>query len=175
MLGELVVTGARKTGSEFSIADLAIKDVVGSYRESFQCQFFLGIVYEVEDETVFLSVTASAKKVCPEDHKRCVFNIQTADLILELDYVAPLVIHTETPVKKEKEFAVNDWGTFVEPSPILVYIDHTWRGFRVFLASAWFVDHASLFALKYQCDRAIIDQRHRHHSLKPTCGYRSPF
>jgi hypothetical protein len=145
MLGELVITWARKTGPEFAPADLAVEDMVGSNPKGFGGKLFLGVVYEVEDETIFVSVTASAKKVRPEDHKGCVFNIQTADLILELDYVPPLIIHTETLVKKEKEFAVNDRGPLVEPRSFLVHVHHTWWRFWIFLASAWFVDHGSLF------------------------------
>jgi hypothetical protein len=100
MPGELVVTGARKAGPEFSPADLAVKDMVGSNPESFGGQLFLGIVCEMEDETVFLSITAGTNKVRAEDHKRRVLNIQTADLILKLDDVVPLFVHTETLVKE---------------------------------------------------------------------------
>jgi len=99
MVGELVVTGAGKTGSEFSPLDLAVEDMVRSNPKGFGGKLFFGIVYEMEDETLRRPVTATPKKVCPKDHKRCVFNIQTADLILELDNVAPLIIHTETLVK----------------------------------------------------------------------------
>jgi ribosomal protein S1 len=123
MLGELVITGPRKAGPEFSPADLAVKDMVGSNRESLGGQFFLGIVCEMEDETVFLSITASTNKVRAEDHKRRVLNIQTADLILKLDDVVPLFVHTETLVKEEKDFAVNDRGALVEPPALLIYID----------------------------------------------------
>ena len=123
MPGELVVTGARKAGPEFPPADLAVKDMVGSNRESFWGQFFLGIVCEMEDETVFLSITAGTNKVRAEDYKRSVLNIQTADLILKLDDVVPLFVHTETLVKEEKDFAVNDRGALVEPPALLIYID----------------------------------------------------
>ena len=125
MLGELVITGPRKTGPEFSLADLAVKDMVGPDRESFGGQVFLGIVYEMQDETVFLPITASTDKVRAEDHKWRVLNIQTADLILKLDNVVPLFVHTETLVKEEEEFAVNDGCPFVEPRSFLIHIDHT--------------------------------------------------
>lgn len=160
MVGELVVTGAGKTGSEFSPLDLAVEDMVRSNPKGFGGKLFFGIVYEMEDETLRRPVTATPKKVCPEDHKRCVFNIQTADLILELDNVAPLIIHTETLVKEKNEFAVNDRGPLVEPRSFLIHIYHTWWWFWAFLVSALFVDHGSLFTFNYQCDRAIIDQRH---------------
>jgi hypothetical protein len=175
MLGELVITWARKTGPEFAPADLAVEDIVGSNPKGFGGKLFLGVVYEVEDKTIFLSVTASAKKVRPEDHKGCVFNIQTADLILELDYVVPLCVHRETLVKKENEFAVNDRGALVEPRSLLVHVDHTWWRFSAFLTPAWFVHHGSLFAFNNQRHRPIIDQRHGHHGLKLARGYRCPF
>jgi hypothetical protein len=126
MLDELVITWARKTGSEFPPADLAVEDMVWSDRESFGGQLFLGVVYEVEDEPILVSLKASTDKVSAEDHKWCVLNIQTADLILELDYVLPPFVHRETLVKKEKELAVNDGGALVEPRSFLVHIDHTW-------------------------------------------------
>jgi len=75
MLGELVITRAQEARLEFVSPDLAVKHVVRSNRESFRGELFLGIVYEVEDETLFLSSLASTHEVCPQDNKRGVLYI----------------------------------------------------------------------------------------------------
>ena len=49
--------------------------MAGSDGEALWDQIFLGMIYEVEDETFCLSVAASRDKIDPEDHKGCVLNI----------------------------------------------------------------------------------------------------
>jgi hypothetical protein len=123
----LVITGSGETSLDRSVLDLTVKDVLRTNPKGFGGKGFFTIVNQTKDKAVFIPMSRSRYKVGSDDDVRGILDVQKAYLFVKADDVSSLFIYVEGLVKKSKKLAVNNRGSFMKPSSLLVHTDHAWR------------------------------------------------